>query len=96
LLISAWAIVTGVIEIVAAIRLREQITGELWLGLAGVASIVFGLLLFLFPVTGALTILWLIAGYAIVFGVVLILLGWRLRGVNEMAKRDAAHDFSRS
>jgi uncharacterized membrane protein HdeD (DUF308 family) len=95
LLISAWAIVTGVIEIVSAIRLREQITGEVWLALAGVASIAFGLLLFLFPVTGALTILWLIGGYAIAFGVVLILLGWRLRGVNEMAKRDAAHDYSR-
>jgi uncharacterized membrane protein HdeD (DUF308 family) len=96
LLISAWAIVTGVIEIVAAIRLREQISGELWLALAGVASIAFGLLLFLFPVTGALTILWLLGGYAIVFGVVLILLGWRLRGVNELAKRDAATDYSRS
>jgi uncharacterized membrane protein HdeD (DUF308 family) len=94
-LISAWAIVTGIIEIIAAIRLREQITGEVWLALAGVASIAFGLLLFLFPVTGALTILWLIGGYAIVFGVMLILLGWRLRGVNEMAKRDAAHDYSR-
>jgi uncharacterized membrane protein HdeD (DUF308 family) len=96
LLISAWAIVTGVFEIVAAVRLREQISGEVWLALAGVASIAFGLLLFLFPVTGALTILWLIGGYAIVFGVVLILLGWRLRGVNELAKRDAAHDYSRS
>jgi uncharacterized membrane protein HdeD (DUF308 family) len=95
LLISAWAIVTGVIEIVTAIRMREQITGEFWLGLAGVASIAFGLLLFLFPVTAALTILWLIGGYAIVFGIMLILLGWRLRGINELAKRDAAHDYSR-
>jgi uncharacterized membrane protein HdeD (DUF308 family) len=96
LLISAWAIVTGVIEIVTAIRMREQISGEFWLALAGVASIAFGLLLFLFPVTGALTILWLIGGYAIVFGIVFVLLGWRLRGVNELAKRDAGHDFSRA
>jgi uncharacterized membrane protein HdeD (DUF308 family) len=95
LLISAWAIVTGVIEIVTAIRMREQISGEFWLALAGVASIAFGLLLFLFPVTGALTILWLIGGYAIAFGIMLILLGWRLRGINELAKRDAAHDYSR-
>jgi uncharacterized membrane protein HdeD (DUF308 family) len=94
-LISAWAIVTGVIEIVTAIRMREQISGEIWLALAGVASIAFGLLLFLFPVTGVLTILWLIGGYAIAFGIMLILLGWRLRGVNELAKRDAAHDYSR-
>ena len=47
LLISAWSIVTGVIEIFLAIRLREQITGELWLAIAGVLSIVFGVLLFL-------------------------------------------------
>ena len=95
LLISAWAIVTGVIEIIAAIRMREQIEGELWLALAGIASIAFGLLLFLFPADGALAIVWLIGGYAILFGIMLIALGWRLRGVNELAKRDAATDYSR-
>jgi uncharacterized membrane protein HdeD (DUF308 family) len=95
---SWWlALLEGVAGIVAgtAIRMREQISGEFWLALAGVASIAFGLLLFLFPVTGALTILWLIGGYAIAFGIMLILLDWRLRGINELAKRDAAHDYSR-
>jgi uncharacterized membrane protein HdeD (DUF308 family) len=95
LLISAWAIVTGVIEIVTAIRMREQIRGEFWLALAGIASIAFGLLLFLFPADGALAIVWLIGGYAILFGVMLVALGWRLRGVNELARRDAATDHSR-
>jgi uncharacterized membrane protein HdeD (DUF308 family) len=83
LLISAWSIVTGVIEIVLAIRLREQITGELWLAIAGILSIIFGALLFLFPAAGALTIVWLIGGFAIAFGVAMIILGWRLRGIHQ-------------
>jgi uncharacterized membrane protein HdeD (DUF308 family) len=83
LLISAWSIVTGVIEIGLAIRLREQITGELWLGIAGVLSIVFGVLLFLFPAAGALTIVWIIGAFAIAFGISLIALGWRLRGIHQ-------------
>ena len=73
---------TGVIEIVLAIRLREQITGELWLAIAGVLSIVFGLL-FLFPAAGALTIVWIIGGFAIAFGILLVMLGWRLRGIHQ-------------
>jgi len=95
LIIGAWAIVTGVFEIIAAIRLREQITGEVWLGLAGLASILYGVVLFLFPGAGALSLVWLIAGFAIVFGGFLVALGLRLRRINEMAKVDAAHDYSR-
>lgn len=95
LIIGAWAIVTGIFEIVAAIRLREQITGELWLGLAGLASVMYGVVLFLFPGVGALSLVWLIGGFAIVFGAFLIALGLRLRRINEMAKTDAAHDYSR-
>ncbi len=95
LIIGAWAVVTGVIEIVAAIRLREQITGELWLGLAGVCSILFGVVLFLFPGVGALGLVWLIGGFAIAFGALMVALGLRLRRINELAKVDAAHDYSR-
>jgi uncharacterized membrane protein HdeD (DUF308 family) len=83
LIISAWSIVTGVVEVMMAIRLREQITGELWLALAGILSIVFGVLLFLFPTSGAITIVWIIGAYAIVFGIAMIALGWRLRGINQ-------------
>jgi uncharacterized membrane protein HdeD (DUF308 family) len=96
LLIAAWAIVTGVFEIVAAIRLRERIKGEFWMGLAGLASILYGVVLFLFPAAGALAIVWLIGGFAIAFGAFLIVLGWRLRSVDQMAKMDAAHDYNRS
>jgi len=85
LIISAWSIVTGVVEVVMAIRLREQITGELWLALAGILSIVFGVLLFLFPTSGAITIVWIIGAFAIVFGITMIILGWRLRGIHQRA-----------
>jgi uncharacterized membrane protein HdeD (DUF308 family) len=95
IIIAAWALVTGIFEIIAAIRLREQIKGEFWLGLAGLASILFGVILLVFPGVGALSLVWLIGSFALVFGVFLVILGWRLRGVNEMAKIDAAHDYSR-
>ena len=94
-IIAAWAIVTGVFEIAAAIRLREQIQGEFWLGLAGVASILYGVVIYLFPAAGALSIVWLIGSFAIAFGAFLLILGWRLRGIDELAKIDAAHDYSR-
>ena len=95
LLIGVWAIVTGVFQIWAAIRLRDRIRGEFWLGLAGVASILFGVILLVFPVQGALALVWLIGSGAIAIGVLLTILGWRLRGVHEMGKLDAAHDYSR-
>mgnify|MGYP002336077188 CR=1 FL=1 len=77
--IAAWAIVTGVLEIWAAIQLRKEIEGEFWLGLGGLLSIIFGILLIVFPGSGALAVLTLIAAYSIVFGVMMILLGFRLR-----------------
>jgi uncharacterized membrane protein HdeD (DUF308 family) len=85
LIISAWSIVTGVVEVVMAIRLREQITGELWLAIAGILSIAFGVLLFLYPTSGAITIVWIIGIYAIVFGIAMIVLGWRLREIHQRA-----------
>jgi uncharacterized membrane protein HdeD (DUF308 family) len=84
--VAIWAIATGLLEIVAAVRLRRQIEGEVWLGLAGIASVVFGVLLVARPGAGALTILWLIGVYAIAFGVVLVLLAFRVRrGVKRIA-----------
>jgi uncharacterized membrane protein HdeD (DUF308 family) len=78
--IASWAILTGVFEILAAVRLRREITGEWLLGLTGVLSVVFGLLLIIVPGAGALTVVWLIGTYALVFGVVLVGLALRLRG----------------
>ena len=77
--IAGWAIVTGVLELIAAIRLRQHISNEWWLVLSGIASVVFGVLLFVAPVAGALAITLWIGAYAIVFGGLLIGLGIRLR-----------------
>lgn len=79
--IAAWAIVHGVLEIIAAVHLRKVIEHEWLLGLAGAASIFFGLLLMLRPGAGALALLWAIGGFAIVFGALTIALGLRLRGL---------------
>jgi uncharacterized membrane protein HdeD (DUF308 family) len=83
IVIAAWSILTGIVEIVLAVRLRRVIDGEVWMGLAGAASIGFGVLLVLFPAAGALSLVWLIGAFAIVFGLFEIALGWRLRGIHE-------------
>ena len=87
LYVAIWAIATGLLEIVAAVRLRKQIEGEFWLALAGIASVAFGVLLAARPGVGALTILWLIGVYAIAFGVILLLLAFKVRsGVKHVAR----------
>jgi uncharacterized membrane protein HdeD (DUF308 family) len=77
--IAAWAIVMGVFQIVAAIRLRKEIRGEWLLGLSGVLSVLFGVVMFVQPGTGALAVIWAIGSFAIVFGVLLIWLGFKLK-----------------
>jgi uncharacterized membrane protein HdeD (DUF308 family) len=94
LLIAVWAIVVGVFQVYLAIRLRDEMRGEFWLGLAGVAAVLLGIGMLLFPAAAALSLVWLIGTMAIVFGIFLVILGWRLRRINELAKRDAATDYS--
>lgn len=86
LLIASWAIITGILEIAAAIRLRREITNEWTLGLGGLLSIGLGVLLFMRPVIGGLALVWTIGAYALLFGVLLIALGFRLRNAITPAK----------
>lgn len=79
--IAAWALITGVFEIVAAIQFRRVLTNEWTLVLSGLLSIVLGILLFAFPAAGAVSVVWVIGFYAIVFGSTEIFLAFRLRGL---------------
>jgi len=83
-LIAFWAILTGVLEIVAGIRLREVIANEMLLILMGVISTLFGILIIIFPGAGALAIIIWIGAYAVVFGIILIALAFRLRSFREL------------
>ena len=77
--IAAWAIITGVFEIIGAIRLREEIEGEWLLLLSGLLSVLFGIALVVWPVAGLVAVTWMIGFYAIMFGILLMVLGFRLR-----------------
>jgi uncharacterized membrane protein HdeD (DUF308 family) len=95
LVMGANALVTGVLDIVAAIRLRKAIKGEWLLALNGVASVVFGAIVFLFPVAGALAMVWLISLYAFVSGVLLLTAAFRARSLL-MGTAQAAHGERRT
>jgi uncharacterized membrane protein HdeD (DUF308 family) len=77
--IAGWALVTGTLEIAAAVRLRGEIEGEWLLGLCGGLSILFGLALGLWPGAAAVALAWLIGAYALAFGVLVLALAFRLR-----------------
>ncbi len=79
--VAAWAILTGITEIVAAFTIPGPATQEWALGLAGLISVVFGILLFIRPGAGLLTILWLVGVYAIVFGILFIVRAFQLRSL---------------
>jgi len=76
-----WAIATGILRIVEAIRLRKEISGEVWLGLSGVLTLLFGVLLMLRPMAGLIGLAWVIAGYALILGIFEIMLGFELRSM---------------
>ncbi|MBO3748265.1 HdeD family acid-resistance protein [Streptosporangiaceae bacterium NEAU-GS5] len=79
LLIAIWFIVTGVMEIIAAIVLHREIDSEWMLVLSGALSVIFGLLLLIWPASGAIAIVWLIGVFAIVFGIALLYLAFRVK-----------------
>jgi uncharacterized membrane protein HdeD (DUF308 family) len=80
-LVAAWALVTGAFEIAAAIRLRKAIKGEWLLLIAGLLSIVLAVLVALFPGAGALLLVWWLGAYALAYGIVSLVLAFRVRGL---------------
>ena len=83
--IAIWAIAIGVMSIVGAIQLRKEIEGEWLLILSGVLAILFGVVMFLQPAAGALAVIWMIATFAIVFGIDLIWLAFKFKGLKDRA-----------
>src|SRR6476659_7327243 len=77
--IAAWAIVLGIFQIIGAIRLRKEIDNEWSIGLSGALSVLFGIVLLVAPLAGALGRVWVIGAYAIVFGILLVMAGLRLK-----------------
>jgi uncharacterized membrane protein HdeD (DUF308 family) len=82
LLVAAWALVTGALMLAAAFRLGPD-HGRWWLVLGGIASVLYGVLLLIAPLIGALVLTWWIGAYAIIFGVSLLILGFQLRSQHE-------------
>jgi uncharacterized membrane protein HdeD (DUF308 family) len=85
--IAAWALMIGATEIAMAIKLRREIKGEWFLILMGLVSILFAIMLLWNPIPGALALVWLIGSYAIVFGILGIILGFRLRSLPTLPVR---------
>lgn len=82
-LVATWAIVTGVLEIIAALRLRRELADGIILAAVGAASVVLGILIVLFPDAGIVAVGWFIGAYALVAGIAMLLLGLRLRARHE-------------
>ena len=79
--IAAWAVTTGIFEIAAAIEFRQVISGEWVMVLAGLLSVLLGILLFVFPSAGMVSVIWLIGIYAIAAGIISMIFAFRLRGL---------------
>lgn len=87
-LIAAWAFITGLFQVAAAIRLRKEIEGEWMLGLSGILSVGLGVLLAVMPGAGAIGLVWYFGAYALLFGVVLMVLSYRLRSHRQRLQSD--------
>ena len=86
LLIAVWALVSGALMLVAAFRLNID-HGRWWLALGGIASIIFGVVLIIAPVVGAVVLTWWLGAYALVFGVLLLVLAFQLHSRREEKRR---------
>jgi uncharacterized membrane protein HdeD (DUF308 family) len=89
MLIAAWAIVTGVFQIISAVRLRRVIEAEWLFILRGVVAVLFGLVIVARPAAGALAVVWLIGIMALAYGVVLVLVAFQARKMGHHGHRTA-------
>jgi uncharacterized membrane protein HdeD (DUF308 family) len=97
ILIAVWAIISGALMLGAAFTLKLD-HGRWWLALGGIASVIFGIVLLIAPVVGAVVLTWWLGAYAVVFGVVLMVLAFRLHGKKEErdSKKPAARATAKS
>jgi uncharacterized membrane protein HdeD (DUF308 family) len=86
-LVAFWAITLGLVQVIAAIRLRRDISGELWFVVGGLLTVVFGVFILAFPGSGLLSLVWIVGAWAIVFGITNLVLAWRLRGLHQQIVR---------
>ena len=78
--VGVWAIITGILQIVSSVRHRAvPDSGWIWGIVGGALTILFGVLVLVWPRTGLVTIIWIIGIWAVVWGITLIVLGVRLR-----------------
>ena len=84
--IAAWSIAIGVLQIYTGIKLRNEITGEFWLELSGFISVVFGFWVMARPGAGALAVIWLIASFAILFGITMIAFAFKMKTIGQLAR----------
>jgi uncharacterized membrane protein HdeD (DUF308 family) len=89
-LVAFWAIATGAFQVIAAIQLRRELDNEFWMALGGLASIVFGALLVVFPGEGLISLVWLVGAWSVVFGVSSLALAYRLHGIDAAVSKVAA------
>jgi uncharacterized membrane protein HdeD (DUF308 family) len=88
--VAIWAILSGVAEMIAAVSLRREIKGEWALFLVGVLSVIFGIILAVLPGVGLFSLVWLVGLYALLAGVTLIVLAFRVRGLRRREHRRGA------
>ena len=77
--IATWAIVLGIFQIIGAIQLRKEIDNEWTIGLSGAVSVLFGVIMLVAPGAGAVGLIWAIASYAIVFGILMVMAAFKLK-----------------
>jgi uncharacterized membrane protein HdeD (DUF308 family) len=95
-LIAAWAILTGILQLASAFHLRKTVTNEIWMGVSGACSILFGIVMIAAPKVGLVAVVILIGVYALMFGIMQIALGLRLRDlIKPMKERKEAAEARR-